>query len=117
MNDYLESLIENEQIEQYDNAASFSSIEHSGLGRYGDPLSPNGDIEAVQMVHCMIKPGGLFFLGLPSSDDDSSYIEFNAHRVYGSKRLKRLFKDFTEIDRIKCLDIHTIYLLRKNSIC
>lgn len=88
VNDYLDDLIANrKQIEQFDNSASFSSIEHSGLGRYGEPLSADGDIDAVKQVHCMLKPNGLFFLGLPTSPDDSSYIEFNAYRVYGSKRL------------------------------
>lgn len=61
VNDYLEDAIQNKKLEHFDNIASFSSIEHSGLGRYGDPLSPNGDIEAVEQIHCMLKPGGLFF--------------------------------------------------------
>ena len=56
VNDYLDDLISNKKkIEQFDNSASFSSIEHSGLGRYGDPLSPEGDIDAVRQVHCLIK--------------------------------------------------------------
>jgi len=117
VNDYLDDLISNKkQIEQFDNSASFSSIEHSGLGRYGDPLSPEGDIDAVRQVHCLIKPNGLFFLGLPASTDDSSYIEYNAHRVYGSKRLNLLFNGWTKIDEIKC-GFHTIHLLKKNSVC
>jgi hypothetical protein len=118
VNDYLDDLIsDKKQIEEFDNAASFSSIEHSGLGRYGDPLSPDGDIDAVRQVHCMLKPDGLFFLGLPASNDDSSYIEFNAHRFYGSKRLNVLFNGWNKIDQKKCHDIHTIYLLKKKSVC
>ena len=69
VNDYFDKSIENLRFEEFDNAASFSSIEHSGLGRYGDPLSPYGDLEAVQHVKCMLKPGGLFFLGLPVTQD------------------------------------------------
>ena len=30
----------------FDAVVSFSSIEHSGLGRYGDPLNPWGDLIA-----------------------------------------------------------------------
>ena len=49
-NDYIDEMLEKNQLEQIDNAATFSSIEHSGLGRYGDALSPNGDIDAMQQV-------------------------------------------------------------------
>lgn len=92
VNDYLDDSINNLVFENFENAVSFSSIEHSGLGRYGDPLSPYGDFEAVQQIHCMLKPGGLLFLGLPFSGTNESYIEFNAHRVYGYNRLNKLFK-------------------------
>ncbi len=119
VNDYLEDLISNtRKIETFDASASFSSIEHSGLGRYGDPLSPEGDINAVQQVHCLLKPGGFFFLGLPTSSDDSSYIEFNAHRVYGSKRLKLLFDGWTKVDQVESRDgVHSIFVLEKIGIC
>ena len=117
VNDYLDDLILNNIIELFDNSASFSSIEHSGLGRYGDPLSPNGDIEAVQQIHCLLKQNGLFFLGLPSSKSGKSYIEFNAHRVYGSKRLDKLFVGWNVIDKLNSHDFHSIYVLEKKSIC
>ena len=48
-------------MDMFDFAVSFSSIEHCGLGRYGDPLNPFGDFEAVAQVWCMCKPGALFF--------------------------------------------------------
>ena len=99
-------------MEQLDNSASFSSIEDSGLGRYGDPLSPEGNIDAVRQVHCMLKPNGLFFLDLPTSQDGSNYIEFNAHRVYGSKRLDLLFNGWTKKAYKK-----DVFVLRKKPIC
>eukprot|EP01083_Nonionella_stella_P206601 751330_1 len=46
-------------FQPFDWAASFSSIEHSGLGRYGDPLCPWGDVQAMFRVSCMLKPGGV----------------------------------------------------------
>ena len=119
VNDYLDDLIsKKKELEQFDNSASFSSIEHSGLGRYGDPLSPEGDIDAVQQVHCLLKPNGLFWLGLPTSHDDSSFIEFNAHRVYGSKRLRLLFRGWNVLDAVRCRDNeHSIFLIEKISVC
>ena len=113
VNDYIDNSIKNDRIEEYDNAATFSSLEHAGLGRFGDPLDPNGDIKAVKQVHCMIKPGGIFFLGLPTSKDDSSYIEFNAHRVYGAKRLNKLFVGWDLIEQTDRSLEHSVFVLKK----
>ena len=41
-----------------DFAFSFSSIEHNGLGRYGDALDPNGDLRDMELLSCVIRPGG-----------------------------------------------------------
>ncbi|EFO88542.1 hypothetical protein CRE_13056 [Caenorhabditis remanei] len=75
----------------FDFAASFSSIEHSGLGRYGDPMDPIGDLREMLKIKCMLKKGGLLFLGVPFGTDA---IQFNAHRVYGSIRLAMMFYGF-----------------------
>jgi hypothetical protein len=66
-----------------DFAFSYSSLEHDGLGRYGDPLNPFGDLESIARVRCLLKQGGIFFLGLPTSADA---VAFNAHRLYGRYR-------------------------------
>ena len=116
VNDYLDNVIKNKIIEEFDTIVSFSSLEHAGLGRYGDPLNPNGDIEAVKQIHCMIKPGGLFFLALPTNNDGSSHIEFNAHRVYGNDRLKLLFEGWNYLMQKKdSTGIHTIFVLQKKT--
>lgn len=36
------------QPKKFDVLISYSSIEHDGLGRFGDPLSPNGDLSQVR---------------------------------------------------------------------
>ena len=43
----------------------FHSFDHDGLGRYGDPLNPAGDIDAMKMVSCVLKKDGLLFLTVP----------------------------------------------------
>lgn len=114
VNDYLDEAMESHQLEHFDTIASFSSLEHAGLGRYGDPINPNGDIEAVRQIHCMLKPDGLFFLSLPTNDDGSSHIEYNAHRVYGKARLDILFEGWRYLMRKKdSSGIHTIFVLQK----
>lgn len=76
---------------------TYSSLEHSGLGRYGDSLNPYGDLEAAAQIWCMLKPGGLLFLGLPY-DSTGSRIEFNAHRIYGPERMKHIASSFEQLD-------------------
>ena len=87
------------------------------MGRYGDPLSPNGDFDAVKQVHCLLKPGGLFFLGLPSTNTETGRLEFNAHRIYGFKRLELMFKDWDFVEKSQQGDIHAVYILKKKSLC
>lgn len=83
--------------QMFDAIFSYSSIEHSGLGRYGDPLNPDGDIEAMQHIHAKLRDGGLLFLGVPVGKDA---ITWNAHRVYGEIRLPLITRGFVELEWI-----------------
>ncbi|CAG2214758.1 unnamed protein product [Mytilus edulis] len=69
----------------FDAVVSFSSIEHSGLGRYGDSLNPWGDLIVVARALCVTKTNGSLVLGV-LYDLNRDYITFNAHRCYGKKR-------------------------------
>lgn len=69
----------------YDLLVSFSGIEHSGLGRYGDPLNANGDVETMEQMYRALRPGGFLLLGVPTFVKD--YQAQNWHRLYGPKRL------------------------------
>jgi hypothetical protein len=67
-----------------DAVVSYSSLEHSGLGRYGETLNPYGDLDASEEAYCMLKPGGLLYLEMEWGN--VSEIVWNAHRVYGPER-------------------------------
>ena len=82
--------------EQFDAAMSISSIEHDGLGRYGDPINPNGDLQAMRLLKRKLKPGGLLFLGIPIGLDT---LVWNAHRIYGEIRLPLLLEGWELVDR------------------
>jgi hypothetical protein len=84
-----------EQNIKTDIAISFSSFEHDGLGRYGDSLNPNGDIKAMQEARKYLKDDGLLFLGVPQGPD---CIVWNAHRIYGKKRLPLLLDGWETLD-------------------
>jgi hypothetical protein len=90
---------------KYDAIISYSSIEHSGLGRYGDPLNPRGDIETMNEIYKALFPGGLCFLGIPVGKDA---LVWNAHRIYGVKRLQIVLDKFKEIEWI-AYDKNIIY--------
>lgn len=72
-----------------------SSVEHDGLGRYGDPLNPDGDLETMRKLKAMLHPNGLLFLSVPVGRDS---LYWNAHRVYGQLRLPLLFEGWEWID-------------------
>lgn len=56
-------------------------------GRYGDPLNPDADLEAMARVRSILKPGGLLLLTVPVGPD---VLVFNLHRRYGPARLPLL---------------------------
>ena len=78
---------------KYDVILSFSSLEHDGLGRYGDPINPDGDIDACIEAHTMLNPDGIFICGIPIGEGT---IEGNGHRIYNKKRVDKLFSLFSE---------------------
>merc|ERR1712187_567655 len=69
----------------FDGGATYSSIEHSGLGRYGDALNPWGDIIAVAKMWCVTRVGGKMLLGLPSATAMEDRVDFNLLRMYGKR--------------------------------
>ena len=104
----------------FDTVFTYSSLEHSGLGRYGDPLTPFGDLEATAQVWCMVKPGGHFILGVPvSSGRQNCSVWWNAGRVYGDVRLQHLTANWQVLEEFKTFDCiqfdssHSIFVLKK----
>jgi len=70
-------------LEKFDAVFTYSSVEHSGLGRYGDSLNPWGDIISVAQSWCVSKPEAHLAIGVPTFINGRDRVEFNAHRVYG----------------------------------
>ena len=62
----------------FDVIASYSSIEHSGLTRYGDAPHPWGDLVTMARSWCFMENDGMAFIGIPS--DQTDQIFWNAHR-------------------------------------
>lgn len=79
----------------FDTAISISSFEHDGLGRYGDPLSPNADLLTMQKMKDVVKVDGILYLSIPVGRDK---LIWNAHRIYGKHRLPKLLQGWKILD-------------------
>jgi len=74
----------NGTLDTFDAVFSYSSLEHSGQGRYGDPLNPWGDIIQVAQAWCVSNKEAVLALGVPTMVSRGSDINaFNVHRIYG----------------------------------
>jgi hypothetical protein len=80
---------------RFDVALSISSFEHDGLGAYGDPLDPDGDLKAMRKMREILKPGGILLLAVPTGMDR---LVFNEVRIYGRIRLPLLLEGWEQID-------------------
>ena len=68
-------------LREFDIVLAYSTLEHYGLGRYGDALSPYGDIIAVAMATCVTRRTGRLILEVPRMKRD--LLVFNMNRFYG----------------------------------
>jgi len=66
------------------------TIEHVGLGRYGDPIDPDGDVKAVRELKRVVAPGGSLLIVVPLG---MPRIEYNAHRIYSYEKLTGIILD------------------------
>jgi hypothetical protein len=82
----------------FDAIVTFSSVEHSGLGRYGDALNPWGDVLEIARAYCVCKPGGSLVIAVMTEDGNDA-IQFNAHRTYGVKRWPYLASNWQQVHR------------------
>lgn len=66
------------------------TIEHIGLGRYGDPIDYDGDLKAANELKRVLAVGGNLLIVLPVG---KSRIMFNAHRIYGYSQVLEMFSE------------------------
>jgi hypothetical protein len=65
-------------------------VEHIGLGRYGDPLDPEGDLKAMAELKRVLAIDGMLLFVVPIG---KPVIMFNAHRIYSYDQIITGFKD------------------------
>lgn len=62
-----------------DSLSCLHVLEHLGLGRYGDPLDPDGHRKGLDALARMVRPGGRLYVSSPIG---RRRVCFNAHRVF-----------------------------------
>lgn len=68
------------------------TIEHIGLGRYGDDIDPNGDLKAIKELTRVCARKGNLIVAVPVGKER---IVFNAHRIYNAQKFSKYFEGFT----------------------
>ena len=105
----------------YDTFFSYSNWEHDGLGRYGDPYNPNGDLDAIKESWSMLKHDSVRVVSseqqnererkqnvpavqyseshgvvaLPARREEA--VCWNIHRLYSTRRLLQMFVGYQVI--------------------
>jgi SAM-dependent methyltransferase len=65
-------------------------VEHVGLGRYGEPIDPKGDLRATAELQRVLAPGGSLLFVVPVG---RPRIMFNAHRIYSYDQVVAAFPE------------------------
>lgn len=84
-----------------DSLSCLHTIEHFGLGRYGDAIDPDGHLKGLSQLKRMVAPGGMLYLSTPVGHER---IEFNAHRVFAPDTVIAWFEDGWEIESSALID-------------
>lgn len=75
--------------------SALCSLEHFGLGRYGDPVDPDACYKCFDAISRKVKQGGDIYLSVPIGKE---HVEFNAHRVFYASTIAESFSKFELIE-------------------
>lgn len=88
-------------IEACDSLSCLHALEHFGLGRYGDPIDPNGHLKGFDNLYRMLKKNGVLYISFPIG---KSGVHFNAHRVFDPTEILEWAKNKFELLRFDYVD-------------
>jgi SAM-dependent methyltransferase len=100
-----------------DSVSCLHTLEHFGLGRYGDKIDPHGHFKGFDAITSILKRNGIFYFSVPLGP---SRIEFNAHRIFSLSYLVNWVTDQFDIVKFAYIDdqllIHEDIPLTKENI-
>ncbi len=84
-----------------DSLSCLHTIEHFGLGRYGDEINFDGHLLGLDNLSKIVKQGGKLYFSTPIG---SQRIEFNGHRIFSVGYLREYFREKFELDQFSYVD-------------
>ncbi len=81
--------------ESIESMSALCSLEHFGLGRYGDSIDPEACFKCFIEIQKRMKKGGNLYISLPVGRER---LEFNAHRVFYPETIKECFSDMELVE-------------------
>jgi SAM-dependent methyltransferase len=90
---------------KYDAVLSLCSLEHFGLGRYGDEFDMEADTKGFAEMRRVLKPGGVIIFTTTITQNEPA-IWFNAHRIYSHAQI-RAFCDGMQVLDEKVISLNT----------
>ena len=78
--------------------SALCSLEHFGLGRYGDPIDPEACFKCFDNIQKKLKKGGKLYLSVPIGRER---VEFNAHRIFYADTIVECFREL-HLEEFSC---------------
>lgn len=76
--------------ESIESMSALCSLEHFGLGRYGDPVDPEACFTCFKNIQKKLCKGGKLYISVPVGQER---VEFNAHRVFYARTIRQCFAE------------------------
>ena len=80
----------------FDAVVSISTIEHMGFGVFGDKVIPDADVRAFEIVHRLLKPGGIAVITVPVVDASSPWYKTTTY--FSKERIALVSKPFQVLE-------------------
>lgn len=86
--------------ESIESMSALCSLEHFGLGRYGDPVDPEACFKCFDAIQRKMKKGGRLYISVPVGYER---VEFNAHRIFYPSTIIECFSGM-ELREFSCCE-------------
>lgn len=73
------TMLNNFEDDSITSLSALCSLEHFGLGRFGDPIDPEACFKCFEQIQKKMKKGGRLYIAVPVGN---ARVEFNAHRIF-----------------------------------
>ena len=94
--------LESIEDETIDSLSALCSIEHFGLGRYGDPIDPEACFKCFGAIQRKLVSGGNLYISVPIGEE---CLCFNAHRVFYPSTIIQSFSDMELMEFSSCYKV------------